>query len=151
MYNNYLRNALVSIVTARQALQSYESTKIRNFKSVAAYHTQQSVEYVLKYLIYNQTEYHKGKPEPDIPQLYSHDLDYIITKYCEKYKISVPAKIRDHAEMISRWEAESRYKLSFSARINSILSILNEAEEWLCNIKPAYKKTIRSKKLKYRI
>ena len=52
MYNNYLRNALVSIVTARQALQSYESTKIRNVKSVAAYHTQQSVEYVLKYLIY---------------------------------------------------------------------------------------------------
>ena len=151
VYSVYLRNALVSIVTARQALQSYKRTGIRNFKSVAAYHTQQAVEYVLKYQIYNAPQYREGKSEQEIPQIFSHDIDYLITKYCDRNNIAVPGKIESHAEMISRWEAESRYKLTFSARIDSIRSVLDETENWLCDIKPVYRQIVASKKLKYTV
>ena len=149
MYDTYLKNALVSVITARQALASYTASGVRNFKNIAAYHAQQAVEYIVKYSIYNNSGYNKGKQEMDVPQLYSHDIDYMITRYCNKLGIQVPKAIKDKAEMIGRWEAESRYKLQFSARITSIRSVLDVTEKWLCEIKPAYKKTIVSKRIKY--
>ena len=150
MYDEYLKNALVFIITARQVLASYDSTGIRNFKNIAAYNAQQAVEFIVKYHIYNEPKYNKGKTEQYVPQIYSHDIDYLITKYCSKLSISVPGSIRNKAEMISRWEAESRYKLSFSARVTSIRSVLDVTEKWLCSIKPKYKQTIQGKRKKYR-
>ena len=149
MYEAYLQNAVAAVITARQAISTYNTSGIRNFKNISAYHTQQTVEFIVKYQIYNNPLYNKGKAEADVSQIYSHDIDYLITKYCKKYNIEVPKSIEIKAEMISKWEAESRYKLGFSARVTSIQSVLDAAEEWLFTIKPSYRKTILSKRRKY--
>lgn len=52
--------------------------------------------------------------------------------------------------MYTTWEAESRYSLHYSVRLDSINTALSEAQQWLIQIKPAYKAKIASvnKKLK---
>ena len=52
--------------------------------------------------------------------------------------------------MYTTWEAESRYSLRYSVRLDSINTALSEAQQWLIQIKPAYKAKIASvnKKLK---
>lgn len=53
MYEEYLTKALSSIIIAKQALKNYEKTNIKDMKNKAAYNTQQAVEYLLKFSIYN--------------------------------------------------------------------------------------------------
>lgn len=49
-----------------------------------------------------------------------------------------------NAKMYTTWEAESRYSLHYSVRIDSILTALEETEQWLVSLKPAYKEKIMS-------
>ena len=149
MYDSYLTQALASVITAMQALSAFSDTQIKGLKNTAAYHTQQASEFIIKHQIYNQPAYNKGREEDDIPQVYGHDIDRLIYKYCDKYEIEVPKKIRDNAERISEWEAESRYNLAFSVRVDSMKSILEAESRWLCNIKPEYSETIKRVREKY--
>jgi HEPN domain-containing protein len=137
MYEEYLTKALSSIIIAKQALKNYEKTNIKDMKNKAAYNTQQAVEYLLKFSIYNCKQYQNSNH--NVRQIYSHDLDRMINKYCKPYGIYVPKKIEEHADIYSKWEAESRYQLSYSVRIDSIMSALKETEQWLIQIRPRYK------------
>lgn len=137
MYEEYLTKALSSIIIAKQALKNFEMTKIKDMKNKAAYNTQQAIEYLIKYSIYNCKQYQNKNNS--VNQIYSHDLDGMVNKYCKPYGVYVPKKIEEHADVYSRWEAESRYQLSYSVRIDSIMSALKETEQWLIQIKPKYK------------
>lgn len=53
MYEDYLSKSLVCIITAKQALKNYAVVKIKDMKNIAAYNMQQSIEYLIKYKIYN--------------------------------------------------------------------------------------------------
>lgn len=147
MYEDYLTKSLSSIIIAKQALNNYKITNIKDMKNKAAYNTQQAIEYIVKFSIYNCVQYHNNNA--NVSQIYLHDLDRLINSYCKPYGIYVPKKIVDNAETYSKWEAESRYKLSYSVRIDSIMAAIEETEKWLIQIKPAYKRklTIVNQKL----
>lgn len=122
---------------AKQALNNYKITNIKDMKNKAAYNTQQAMEYIIKFNIYNCVQYHNNNT--NVNQIYTHDLDRLINSYCKPNGIYVPRKIVEHADVYSKWEAESRYKLSYSVRIDSIMGALTETEKWLIQIKPIYK------------
>jgi HEPN domain-containing protein len=137
MYEEYLGKTLSEIIIAKQALNNYEITKIKDMKNTASYHTQQAIELLIKYKIYNDTTYNQGDSE--ITQLFTHDLNRLIKKYCIPYGIYVPPKIVKNAKIYSSWESESRYSLAYSVRTDSIKSAINEVEQWLIQTKPMYK------------
>jgi len=149
VYKEYLARALSNLIVAKQAIDYYNTSKIKDMKNVAAYHVQQSIEFILKYSIYNNQNYNQGSSV--VKEQYTHDLDKLITKFCLPYSIYVPTKIIKNAGMYSAWEAESRYSLSYSIRINSIETAIEEVEKWLVQIKPSYKAKLASvnKKLGY--
>lgn len=136
MYEEYLTKALSNIIMARQALKSYSIVGQKNLKNIASYHTQQAIEILIKYLIYNSIGYNKGKSK--VNQIYKHNIDYLIQNYCKPLNISIPQKIIKNSRMYSSWESESRYSLSYSVRVDSIESALNEVENWIIKIKSSY-------------
>lgn len=125
---------------ARQAIYGYKMTNQKDLKNGASYHAQQAIELILKYCIYNNVGYNKNSS--NIKQIITHDLDKLITQYCMPLGINVPKKIVKNAKMYSTWEAESRYSLNYSVRIDSILTALDETEQWLIQLKPMYRAKI---------
>lgn len=144
MYEYYLTNALVGIINAKQALKNYNLTKIRNLKNTSAYNIQQAFEYLLKYLIYNNKTYNCNKVEADIKQIYSHNLDLLIKNYCVPNNIKVSKELVLNAKLYTAWEAESRYRIGFSVRTNSLVKAIRIAEALLLQIKPIYKVKLSS-------
>ncbi len=138
MYEYYLTNALVGIINAKQALKNYKLTKIKNLKNTSAYNLQQSFEYLIKYLIYNEQNYNGNKNETDIKQIFSHNLDLLIKNYCIPNNIKIPRELILNAKLYTSWEAESRYRIGFSVKINSLTKAINVAERLLLSIKPSY-------------
>lgn len=143
MYEEYLSKSLSNTIMARQALDMFRKTNQKDLKNGASYHVQQAIELLLKYNIYNNNVYNKNaKNNSNIKQIFTHDLELLITKYCIPLGLYVPKKIIKNAVMYTNWEAESRYSLNYSVRIDSILSALDETEAWLISIKPSYKAKI---------
>jgi len=140
MYEDYLTKALSNVIMARQAIYGYKMTNQKDLKNGASYHAQQAIELILKYCIYNNVGYNKNSS--NIKQIITHDLDKLITQYCMPLGINVPKKIVKNAKMYSTWEAESRYSLNYSVRIDSILTALDETEQWLIQLKPMYRAKI---------
>lgn len=148
MYEEYLTKTLSNLIAAKQAVDYYNDSKIKDMKNVAAYHTQQAIEFLLKYCIYNNSKYNQGNSI--VKEQYTHDLDKLITKFCVPYGIYIPSKIIKNAGIYTSWEAESRYSLSYSIRIDSIISAIETVEKWLISIKPSYKAKLSSVNQKLR-
>jgi len=146
MYEEYLTKALAAVISARQALDNYEKTKIKDIKNSASYNAQQAIEYLVKYHIYNDIRYNENSNA--IQQLFTHNLDMLIREYCIPYGIYVPKVIVKNAKKYSAWESESRYSLSYSVRTDSILTAIGETEAWLVKLKPSYKAKIVNVKKK---
>ena len=132
MYEYYLTNALVGIINSKQALKNYQITKLKSLKNTSAYHIQQTFEYLIKYLIYNNPNYNNGiNIETSIKQIFSHNLDLLIKNFCIPNKINIPKELANNAKLYTAWEAESRYRIGFSVRINSLKKAIITAENWL--------------------
>lgn len=150
-YDVYIPKALSNVISARQALKAYTAINQKDLKNVAAYHAQQAIELILKYKIYTNEQYYQNNMNKNgtIEEIYKHDIDKLIKNYCDKYGIKdIPSKIRKNAVMYTNWEAGSRYGLSFTVKITSIESALTEIENWLMEIRPAYRKKITEVKNK---
>lgn len=143
MYKHYLQKALSNLIMARQALQSFQMIKQKDLKNGAAYHAQQAIELLVKYCIYTNKNYISANSvNGKVKEIFTHDIDMLIKSYYGKYKVNVPDKIKRNAKIYTTWEAESRYGLHFSVRIDSIQAALDEAENWLIRLKPLYKAQI---------
>ena len=140
MYEAYLAKALSNIIMARQAIYGFETIHQKDLKNGASYHAQQAIEFILKFCIYNNAGFNKNSS--NIQQLRIHDLNRLITQYCVPLGIYVPKKIAKNAKTYSTWESESRYSLSYSVRIDSIKTALDETEQWLIKLKPMYQNKI---------
>lgn len=140
MYEEYLQKALSNVIMARQALYGYKAVHQKDLKNGASYHAQQAIELLVKYNIYNNEIYRNSNNTAD--QIRTHDLDKLIKVYCIPFEIHVPEKIIKNAKVYSSWEAESRYSLKYSVRVDSIINALDEAEKWLIQLKPMYKAKI---------
>lgn len=100
---------------------------------------------MIKYLIYNCKNYNKGiKTETSIKQIFSHNLDLLIKNFCIPNNIKIPSKLLSNAKLYTSWEAESRYRIGFSVRIDSLNKAVKTAEKWLLEIKPSFQLKLSS-------
>ena len=60
VYGQYLSKALSNIIMARQAMSTFKTIGLKDYKNGASYHTQQAIELILKYCIYNNVKYNKN-------------------------------------------------------------------------------------------
>ena len=113
------------IVAARQAVNYYENSNLKDIKNVAAYHLQQATEKLIKIQIYSKAE------NLNYANLYTHNIEKLLA-YSEKLDISiyVPKYIEDNSLVLTEWEAGSRYNVGFQIRISTLKKTLNEIEKW---------------------
>lgn len=119
------------IVTARNALNCMSDGRLNEYekgmRGIAAYHAQQALEKLIKYLIYDTGKY------VDNRQIYTHDIDHLCT-LAASLELTIPKEIQSNASMYSSWEASGRYDLHFVARKDSINKALHLAENFLMEI-----------------
>ncbi len=114
------------IAMARYALNDYISNKKnKDIKNMCAYHIQQAAEKLIKYQIYQKM------PSPNNKEMYTHNLGALL-KYAsrENIRVKVPKYIQENLEIITGWEAGSRYDLHFSIRIDTLKKALAVVCEW---------------------
>ncbi|WP_296010046.1 HEPN domain-containing protein [uncultured Adlercreutzia sp.] len=89
------------------------------------YHLQQATELVLKYLLEQSgVEYPK-----------THDIDQLI-RLAEQADVDLrlPEYLDDHAEMISQWEAKSRYVIGYSIERRKVERAMEAIDAYLADI-----------------
>lgn len=114
------------IMTARYALNEYEANgRFKDIKNICGYHIQQAVEKLIKYQIYQQVE------EVDNRQMYTHNIGALLA-YAKKRGLDlvVPEYILKNSEVITSWEAGSRYDLHFSVRVDTLRKMLSVVNIW---------------------
>lgn len=107
--------AKADLKTAKRLVDSEDKYE----KHIAAYHTQQAIEKVLKYLAGQ-----KGK------NLWGHDITKLVIQ-CKKLGISVPKTIETNSAMYTEWEVVSRYYPRKAIRRNSIKKAIFTVESWM--------------------
>ncbi|MDO4362905.1 MAG: HEPN domain-containing protein [Clostridia bacterium] len=113
------------IVAAKQAIDYYEKSNLKDIKNVAAYHLQQATEKLIKIQIYSKAD------DLNYSNLYTHNIEKLLA-YSEKLNISIciPKYIDDNSLVLTEWEAGSRYNVGFQIRINVLKKTLDEVEKW---------------------
>ena len=118
------------IIAAKQAIEYYETTGLKDIKNVAAYHLQQAVEKLIKYQIYS------GCNSVNNSQMYTHNIERLIV-YGESLGIQllVPDYVREKSLRITDWEVGSRYDVSFSIRIDMLKKTYSIVDAWFGQVK----------------
>lgn len=101
-------------------------TDDENILNHAAYHLQQAAELALKYVLeQNGVSYPK-----------THDIE-ILLKAAKDNQVFLPGSdwIESHAEMLSSWEAKTRYIVAYLVEKNKILNALPEVHDFLISVK----------------
>ena len=113
------------ILTAKQAIETFEEKKLKDIKNIAAYHLQQATEKMIKYQIY------KSISNPNNRQMYTHDISRI-KAYAELEGVTliIPQYVLEHMNTITDWEAGSRYDIGFSIRIDTLKRCYEVIEKW---------------------
>ncbi|MGL5675282.1 MAG: HEPN domain-containing protein [Cellulosilyticaceae bacterium] len=105
---------------AKMNFEYLKTTSDDMFVNMIAYHIQQAVEKLLKYLIEV-----KGKRYPK-----THDITELIDA-CEPLNITIPEEIINNDVLITKWCTQTRYNINFKASIRKIELLLPVVEEWL--------------------
>ena len=92
-------------------------------QNLAAYHTQQAIEKIIKQLIINKRGY--GNIE--------HDLGRLVDD-AKSEGIFVPPWVEDNSYEISRWATTIRYNSNFKTNRDSITKYNNLTKEWIKEI-----------------
>lgn len=113
------------ILMARQGIELYKNQGIKEVKNQTAYHLQQAAEKLIKIQIYRSGVEYKNKA------LYVHNLKTLIY-YADSldFGVNVPSFIRKNALIITDWEANGRYDMHFSVRINTLEKYYNAIFAW---------------------
>ena len=116
---------LADIITAKQAIQYFKKSKNKDIKNIGVYHIQQATEKLIKLQIYES-----GK-KIDNSKTYTHSIKKLI-KYGEELglQINIPKAVKENAQMITDWEAGSRYGLGLSIRIDVLEKYCKLLEQW---------------------
>ena len=118
------------IIAAKHAIEFFEEKHIKDVKNVAAYHLQQAAEKLLKYQIYS------NKNDVNNKQMYTHDLSKL-KEYAEMEGIEliVPDYVDEHLNLITDWEAGSRYDIGFSIRVDTLKKSYEAISNWEKEVK----------------
>ena len=93
-------------------------------QNAAAYHTEQSVEKIIKHLLIQKRGY--GNPTHDIGQLVAD---------AKSEKISLPEWVDDNSYVISKWSTTIRYNSNFKTNREKIDQFNKSIHDWIDNIK----------------
>lgn len=88
--------------------------------NICAYHTQQCVEKILKYLL--ETKGYKYDR--------THDITLLVDT-CLDQGIEIPEVIESLSSVITTWATQSRYNSEFKTSIRSITKVLDSCKKWL--------------------
>lgn len=88
--------------------------------NICAYHSQQCVEKLLKYLL----EFKGHKYDR------THDISILVDTCVEK-GIDVPEVIDGLSAVITTWATQSRYNSEFKTSVRSLSKVLDACEKWL--------------------
>ncbi len=119
---------LADLHIAENCIQEAEKASpkmAKPFKGQAGYHLQQAAEKLIKIQIYN------AEVTLDYSKLYKHGLDDLMA-YAQSLGIEliVPPYIKNHAYVISSWEARGRYDLHLIVRIDVLKKACFEIKTW---------------------
>ena len=95
------------------------------FLDIAAYHVQQGIEKLVKYMLI----------EDGVRPLQTHDIDILIEQM-EKAEIIVPPWVSENADILNSYATKTRYGTNLIATKRKITHLLNLAEEMLQSLKP---------------
>lgn len=115
--------AVANLRTARILLDHAEGDEEQ--VNAVGYHLQQAMELALKYLLEQHgVEYPK-----------THDIDQLIRLGREAgAELYLPEYLEDHAEMLSQWEAKSRYVLGYAIEARKVERALREIDDYLAEV-----------------
>lgn len=126
--------ALGDIHIAAKAIEMCDDATIglqKRYKAQAAYHLQQAAEKLIKAQIYQLV----SVPVND-HRMYTHNLANLVS-YAGTVGVALhlPEYVRKHLHEITSWEAESRYDLHFSVRIDTLKRCQEELQQWYSELK----------------
>ena len=125
-----LDKAVANYNIAQAIMQTLSADEI--YLTGIAYHLQQSVELAIKHIL--ETEGAEYPHTHDIDQLIlfakDNDVDLHITDY-----------IDEHSEMLSVWEAKTRYVKGFRIELRKIETALTEIRDYLKNLRKIERET----------
>ena len=128
---NYLERAEIDIYIAKLLLSPEGNpTNDEGIYDAAAYHVQQGVEKALKYVLHDVTEI-----SDETREFRTHNLDDLIDIVESKTAYIIPDSVKEMAEEITSWEANSRYGSSIVTTRAQIEEAINLYENMKENIK----------------
>ena len=95
-------------------------TNDERMTDLAAYHTQQAIEKILKYVLHDGMEMDNTAKE-----FKTHNLFFLIDWIERKSSFTVPDSLKEIADEITDWEANSRYGESSVAEKDRIQSAID--------------------------
>ncbi|MBO5522230.1 MAG: HEPN domain-containing protein [Roseburia sp.] len=107
--------AKADLKTAKRCVDSQDKYE----KHIAAYHTQQAVEKIVKYLAAQQGL-----------NLWGHNIAKLISQ-CRGRGIKIPSEIERNADVYTMWETVSRYYPTQRIRRDSIQKAIHYTEMWI--------------------
>lgn len=110
--------AKADLKTAKRCVKSNDKYE----KHIAAYHTQQAIEKIIKYQAAK-----RGL------SLWGHNIAKLI-RQCENTQVYIPEEIDRHADVYTMWETVSRYYPEQIIRRDSIEKAIAIVEEWINDI-----------------
>lgn len=122
--NDLIAIAEADLKMAELALGTANDELIQN---MAAYHTQQAIEKVLKQLLIKQ----RGFGNND------HDLERLIID-AKEVGVDPPNWVEENSYEISKWATTIRYNSNFKTNRDSIMEFTEKTKDWIEEIKETH-------------
>lgn len=116
---------LFMAASAIQKAETISSKAGKHLRGLAGYHLQQAAEKMIKIQIYD------SDVQIDNSKMFRHSLDDLIGyAFSLGIPLSVPSWVNEKKYIITGWEAEGRYNLHFTVRMDTLKRCYNELIQW---------------------
>ena len=116
---------LFMAASAIQKAETISSKAGKHLRGLAGYHLQQAAEKMIKIQIYD------SDAQIDNSKMFRHSLDDLIGyAFSLGIPLSVPSWVNEKKYIITGWEAEGRYNLHFTVRMDTLKRCYNELIQW---------------------
>ena len=116
---------LFMAASAIQKAETISSKAGKHLRGLAGYHLQQAAEKMIKIQIYD------SDVQIDNSKMFRHSLDDLIGYALSLgIPLSVPSWVNEKKYIITGWEAEGRYNLHFTVRMDTLKRCYNELIQW---------------------
>ena len=113
------------IIAADRVLIELQTNRLKQLKSIAAYHIAQASEKMIKLQIY------RSGVSVDNKSMYTHNLLSLVN-YAKSLdiKVYVPQYFKNKLQELTDWEVKGRYDIHYVVRIDVLTRSLVEVKDW---------------------